>query len=47
MKEKNHVRGKMNSKNKMFISEINIIVLICQKLEWVRLIQQEIKLPSP
>ena len=31
----------------MFISEISIIILICQKLESVRPVQQKIKLPLP
>ena len=31
----------------MFICEISIIILICQKLELVGPIQQKIKLPSP
>ena len=34
-------------KRKIFLCEISIIILICQKLESVRPVQQKIKLPSP
>ena len=49
-KEIDHFRRKLNSKKNIFLCEISIIIiiiLICQKLELVRSVQQKIKLPSP
>ena len=42
-------KRKLNSKKKIFLCEISIIIiiLICQKLESVRSVQQKIKLPLP
>ena len=42
-KKKDHSRRNINSKT----SETSIIILICQKLELVRPVQKNIKLPSP
>ena len=48
LKENDHIRRNVNSKKKeMFICEISIIVLTCQKLGLAGPVQQKIKLPSP
>ena len=48
LKEKDHIRKIINSKNKINIREISIIIiLIYQKLESVRSVQQKTKLPLP
>ena len=50
LKENYHIRRNINSKKEMFICEIIIIIiiiLICQKLGSVGLVQQKIKLPLP
>ena len=47
-KEKYHIKRKLNSKKKNILRKINIIIiLICQHLESVGLVQQKIKLPLP
>ena len=47
LKEKDHIRRNKNGKKKgIFICEISIIILICQKLGLVGPLQQKINLPS-
>ena len=49
LKDKYHIRRNINCKNKEnFVCEISsIIILICQKLGLIELVQRKIKLPSP
>ena len=48
LKEKYHIRKDVNcEKKEKLLCEIPIIILICQKLESVRPVQQKIKLPLP
>ena len=48
LKEKDHIKRNINSnKKEVFIYEISIIILICQKLGLAGSVQQKIKLPSP
>ena len=47
LKEKDHIGRSINIKKDMFICEISIIILICQKLVSVQPVQQKINLPLP
>ena len=48
LKEKDHIRRKLNSKKKyIYMWNSIIIILICRRLESVEPVQQKIELPSP